>query len=1784
MIMDLLHEDDNWTPVLLRRVYEGFLQPDKVPETKPGGPVVRRSIPLPNTNGFTSTENLVMKSGMLQANHTGIVNPAFTENVDSVNTEAPSWSDTSSTSDNKDPNSSRASTLTRTMENEALPEPDRNYSVINDTRDSTLSSNLDKKTAIKPWDVFRIMPRKSNSVFDDLFVNVLKKVVKVIVSIFLTLFIMSMTILSKSMLFLITSNIYTNVTLDCVTTLLPREVTSCRRVLPDEPLKDTFQFSQHVEVRWIWALFIVVCTPYMFTCVKSLWRVCFKKTRHTRFRVLALVLVIETFHSLGISIFVFYLLPTLDPVRGLLLTFGVAFLPSLLKIFDNKSEAGKPVYLLIADFVAMVFQASVLILWPAVNLTRGENLNESWSILVSLFLISLGWWENYINKFTHLGKFGNALKEFKRNIRRMRTRIYMIVSFWKILMTFGFMVALISEFKAPCVAELLYLGDDKVMSCPHFVNPLNAANVESKNYMNDPFWISIVQVFSCLLCYTFAKSACKILLQVVSFSLPLMLAAPIMLGLFMGNCESFKLNGSTGPLMPDYLYWTCDIHGISYDFLDNLVSDYYLPVTLGWWLSFMWVTFHIWIPRVERLAQTERLFVQPLYCGVLLEQSLMLNRRRDDKDRESRGSEKVKKFTEENTYMSADKFGPRMPSRGLSIQSNITPMIYVCATMWHETRKEMSQMLTSLFRLDNDQCARKNAQKFFDVVDPDYYEFEVHIFFDNAFEAHDDDEYEYRANTFVKQMINVLDEAASKVHKVMVKISPPTKYPTPYGGRLEWTLPGNNKLTVHLKDNAKIRHKKRWSQVMYMYYLLGYKLVAQPLDARRKQKLADNTFILALDGDVDFKPAAVQLLVDRMRKNEKVGAACGRIHPIGTGPMIWYQKFEYAISHWLQKATEHMIGCVLCSPGCFSLFRASSLMDDNVMRKYTTLSSNARHYVQYDQGEDRWLCTLLLQQGYRVEYSAAADALTYAPEGFNEFYNQRRRWAPSTMANIMDLLMDWRNVISINENVSGLYMLYQLLLFISSLVTPGTIFLLIIGALNSAFRIDLVTSLLINLAPVILFLIGCFVLKPKWQLRLAGVLSLIYSMVMMIVIVGLGLEIKREGICSPTTIFLLFLVGAFITAAILHPQEFTCLLHGALYFLAVPSMSMLLMIYSICNMHIVSWGTRENAVATNPAEPKKATKSNKISSIMDKFKNKNQEDSDYAFSFGNLFKCLCCPKTQQDQTEDTFAAILEKLDSLESAMFKKKATVQSVDAGTHVTDEDFNGKGTLDNRKRSDESGIRYNPIYQNKAMPHEDDTPFWIHDPDIGHGKIRYLNKDEKSFWKDLVAKYLFPLESNEAQKKKMQKDLLQLRNKISLMFFMVNALFVIIIFSLQFSNATSKSADGTQGSGLAIPLPCRDTETGKLLSLEPISLLFMSVFGIALVIQFVAMFFHRLATFLHIMASTEANCMKPNQNEIAQMDIASKVQLVKEMQSFVDDDDTRSISTTGSDLDEDSSITLDDSPKIRRRKTIIRLTKRKRRQAPQAGSLGGKFLNNFIEFAKDLEKRGSENSHDGSRNKRKGSDKKRSKKARRALESLEQNKESVIHKAEVIKDRWKNLATKAKYEGQGNNWGSLLRSVMGQSRTSLNTISEDDKRNSWLRGFAKMTRSNSEFSLPDMGAWSNRNSYAEPIFNIITDGIGPPEASRHKDNGKSIGVINNGKHDRNMDVIIESTSPTRKTEHIYDTADGGAEIVNESDSETEASDASSSRHVPRDNDFELRRVPPADPKLSKDTGDTQL
>lgn len=83
---------------------------------------------------------------------------------------------------------------------------------------------------------------------------------------------------------------------------------------------------------------------------------------------------------------------------------------------------------------------------------------------------------------------------------------------------------------------------------------------------------------------------------------------------------------------------------------------------------------------------------------------------------------------------------------------------------------------------------------------------------------------------------------------------------------------------------------------------------------------------------------------------------------------------------------------------------------------------------------------------------------------------------------------------------------------------------------------------------------------------------------MMAVIVGTALQLREDGWGSPSSIFLSAMTGSFFIAACLHPQEFWCIVPGVIYLLSIPSMYLLLILYSIINLNVVTWGTREVAV------------------------------------------------------------------------------------------------------------------------------------------------------------------------------------------------------------------------------------------------------------------------------------------------------------------------------------------------------------------------------------------------------------------------------------------------------------------------------------------------------------------------------------------------------------------------------------------------------------------------------
>nr|QAX32942.1 chitin synthase II [Diabrotica virgifera virgifera] len=1305
------------------------------------------------------------------------------------------------------------------------------------------------------WDLFNNVPREtiSGSTIESKYIDLSVKYLKIFTVIFTMLIVLGCAVVSKASLLFMTSQIKPNIT----------------RLYCNENLDTRQQYivihPQEERTVWIRIIIFSYMVPELGTFIRSVRIISFKSWNYPLKLDFLILATTEILPVIGSAVLVFIVFPEIDVIKAAMLTNGVCLVPGIVAMISRSTSKVRQGLCYGLDIAAIVIQASALVVWPLV-----ENRKILYIIPIALSLISVGWWENFLSEKTPIPwvkKFAKAKKQFKTDvyftyalITPIKCLIFLLSAVTIIWIREGDVGFLFDKFGDAFSSHSFNVTQIEPVVGTSNINYTDAVADIHPNTMETSYWTPIVtwliNILSTYICYAFGKFACKIMIQSMSFALPVNLAVPVLLTALVSMCGMYNKNECAYTnVFPAYLLFNTPTMSRLEDFIAHQYS---------WIWFFMvafsnWITIHIWSNDHEKLMSTEQLLKKPMYDAFLIDQSLAMNRRREHDRLIKIGREQT-----ENENVPHDKI----------------TRIYACATMWHETKEEMVEFLKSVFRLDEDQCAHRIVRQYLQFQLPDYYELETHIFFDDAFIRQSQNDNDPHVNEYVLSLIDTVSDAASKVHAVNCKIKPPTVYSTPYGGRLEWTLPGKTKMIAHLKDKAKIRAKKRWSQVMYMYYLLGFRIMDNDkLHPTEIKNMAHNTYILALDGDIDFQPAAVHLLVDYMKKNSSLGAACGRIHPVGSGAMAWYQVFEYAVGHWLQKATEHVIGCVLCSPGCFSLFRAGTLMDDNVMAKYTTESSEARHYVQYDQGEDRWLCTLLLQRGYRVEYSPASDAYTHCPEGFSEFYNQRRRWMPSTTANIMDLLTDYKHIVSINDNISKLYILYQVVIMIGTVIGPGTIFLMLVGAFVAAFKISQYESLIWNAIPVLIFIVVCATCKSDTQLFFAALITGVYGLVMMTVFVGMMIQIEQDGWLAPSSLFLVATMGEFLIAALMHPQEFYCLKYLIIYYVTIPSMYMLLVIYSIFNMNNVSWGTREVTVAPKPQEatqeatpnaaPAPAPRANQPLSF---FGNSKDNAGSFEFSFGGLFKLLCCTYDSKGEEREVLRNIQtsiqnmqKKLDQMEKNKLgardsilepRKTARQTQLFVGLQAarvsqaaiplqTQEFADEDGDADDDDDEDDSS---------NITPSEDVEPnSWYYDGSLIKSGVEFIDKKEKKFWEKLIEKYLSPLDETH-KKDAVAKDLKDLRDRMVMTFFMLNALFVLIIYLLNLQqdiihvnwpiNPKVNFTYITDENMIIIEK--------TYLQLQPIGFVFLVMFSALLLVQFIGMGIHRFGTYCQIMANT--------------------------------------------------------------------------------------------------------------------------------------------------------------------------------------------------------------------------------------------------------------------------------------------------------------------------------------------
>ena len=504
------------------------------------------------------------------------------------------------------------------------------------------------------------------------------------------------------------------------------------------------------------------------------------------------------------------------------------------------------------------------------------------------------------------------------------------------------------------------------------------------------------------------------------------------------------------------------------------------------------------------------------------------------------------------------------------------------------------------------------------------------------------------------------------------------------------------------------------------------------------------------------------------------------------------------------------------------------------------------------------MSTLLLQQGYRIDYCAAADALTHAPETFSEFFNQRRRWGPSTLANIVDLLGNWKSTIAINDNVSTLYVMYQMCLMVSTVLGPATILLMLAGAFTVVFKTTVIESHLMALIPAIFFILICIYANPSTQMTIASIMSAVYAILMTIVLVGTVGQAIEGGLTSPNVIFLVLLILIFFISALMHPEEFFCVIPGALYFICLPTGYLLLTIYFLCNLNIVSWGTREIPVR----KTKQQIEEEKQQTEERKRKKEEQKQgilgwmglNGFFRELGEVLKQVRSDPSRQDKCKTDI--LLEELilelkasrggaeqlgsnssaDMTENERFKESQDQEMIE---------LNVEGDIDEHKKHEtNTNIQDIPVF----MKTDDAVdPGWLKSTVCGFGPVKRLTEREDVFWRQIIGKYLYPINEDKSHQEKVKQDLVNLRNNVVFGFFMTSALWVALAMQLQLLQDELRYT-------LFFKIPRGDSTED--LTFEPLGLIFLVFFAFILSVQFLGMFAHRWGTVLHMLSITEISC----------------------------------------------------------------------------------------------------------------------------------------------------------------------------------------------------------------------------------------------------------------------------------------------------------------------------------------
>jgi chitin synthase len=387
-------------------------------------------------------------------------------------------------------------------------------------------------------------------------------------------------------------------------------------------------------------------------------------------------------------------------------------------------------------------------------------------------------------------------------------------------------------------------------------------------------------------------------------------------------------------------------------------------------------------------------------------------------------------------------------------------------------------------------------------------------------------------------------------------------------------------------------------------------------------------------------------------QHSNVGGACGEICvDTGRGcslllksPLAASQNFEYKMSNVLDKPLESVFGYISVLPGAFSAYRYRALQNGpdgkgplaSYFRGETMHAGGVASAGLFERNmylaEDRILCFEIVtkkREGWILKYVKSAKASTDVPTSVAEFISQRRRWLNGSLFASIHATLFWFRIWTSGQNffrkivlqIEFIYNAIQLLFTWTALANFYLAFFFLVGSATSAtgqnnafnFLSDTagtdVFEVFLKLYIALLFIVTVCSLGNRPQgskfiyiaaIVLFGLCNIItlwcagFTVYLSVAALTLdewkhiGTVIETNSTFRDIVISLMATYGLYFISSFMHLEPWHMFTSFIQYMFFLPSYVNILMMYAMCNLHDVTWGTKgDNGAAKDLGGAKK---------------------------------------------------------------------------------------------------------------------------------------------------------------------------------------------------------------------------------------------------------------------------------------------------------------------------------------------------------------------------------------------------------------------------------------------------------------------------------------------------------------------------------------------------------------------------------------------------------------------